>query len=375
MNATIVVVLILPILVVSLLVTVNTVFRTLKQWFPHFASQFFVITFLYFVYLYILLALSIYLLGEIIYEYTLALFIAHYFFKRVGKVLLVLTPFFMIFSVETSAILMDTPTKNILLIGISQFVLYLLVTQTPLRKKEWVFDLLFVLTTLISIQFRWDDIQVLQGKTPADIRVLGMLGSLFIVLVFNSYYSRREREVRNHREIILQSKKDLLTGAYNFTALNEVVELLETESQKVVVAMVDLDWFKKVNDEHGHLEGNTVLKDFVHLMRQQLLTKMSQLQFEIYRFGGEEFCLFFYDIPQEEVFQALDDFRSNLENEGIIIDGGLKIDQTFSAGIEVNDDYGKELLTTIARADAACYYSKQLGRNQITLYEKMDHKT
>ena len=82
MNATIVLVLILPILVVSLVITVDTVFRTLKQWFPNFESQFFVITFLYFVYLYILLALSTYLLGEIIYEYTLALFIAHYFLKK-----------------------------------------------------------------------------------------------------------------------------------------------------------------------------------------------------------------------------------------------------------------------------------------------------
>ena len=49
MNATIVLVLILPILVVSLVITVDTVFRTLKQWFPNFESQFFVITFLYFV--------------------------------------------------------------------------------------------------------------------------------------------------------------------------------------------------------------------------------------------------------------------------------------------------------------------------------------
>ena len=49
MNATIVLVLILPILVVSLVITVDTVFRTLRQWFPNFESQFFVITFLYFV--------------------------------------------------------------------------------------------------------------------------------------------------------------------------------------------------------------------------------------------------------------------------------------------------------------------------------------
>ena len=82
MNAAIVIVLILPVLVVSLVITVDTVFRTLKQWFPKFESQLGVITFLYFVYLYILIALSTYLLGEIIYEYTLALFIVHYFFKK-----------------------------------------------------------------------------------------------------------------------------------------------------------------------------------------------------------------------------------------------------------------------------------------------------
>ncbi|MFZ1353596.1 MAG: hypothetical protein WAS52_03395, partial [Enterococcus aquimarinus] len=61
--------------------------------------------------------------------------------------------------------------------------------------------------------------------------------------------------------------------------------------------------------------------------------------------------------------------------QGIIVDEDVRIDLTFSAGIASNDDYEKDLLTTIERADTACYYSKEFGRNQITLYEKLDNKT
>lgn len=57
------------------------------------------------------------------------------------------------------------------------------------------------------------------------------------------------------------------------------------------------------------------------------------------------------------------------------MDEDVRIDLTFSAGIASNDDYEKDLLTTIEVADTACYYSKEFGRNQITLYEKLDNQT
>ncbi|MFC4697844.1 GGDEF domain-containing protein [Enterococcus aquimarinus] len=375
MNAAIVIVLILPVLVVSLVITVDTVFRTLKQWFPKFESQLGVITFLYFVYLYILIALSTYLLGEIIFEYTLALFIAHYFFKKIGKILLAITPFFILLSVHTSGMLTNTSNWNILLLGLLQLVLYLIYNETPLVKKKWSFEILFLLTTYVSIYFRWNDIKNLQNELILDVRLLTLLGALIIVSVFNVYYNMREKEVRHHREVILQSKKDLLTGSYNFTALNEVIELLKNESVNVVVGMIDLDLFKTINDEHGHLVGNIVLKEFIDVLRGQLSLKIDATQFEIYRFGGEEFCLFFYDLSEKEVFTLLDDFSIRLKEQGIIVDEDVRIDLTFSAGIATNDDYEKDLLTTIERADTACYYSKEFGRNQITLYEKLDNKT
>lgn len=375
MNAAIVIVLILPVLVVSLVITVDTVFRTLKQWFPKFESQLGVITFLYFVYLYILIALSTYLLGEIIFEYTLALFIAHYFFKKIGKILLAITPFFILLSVHTSGMLTNTSNWNILLLGLLQLVLYLIYNETPLVKKKWSFEILFLLTTYVSIYFRWNDIKNLQNELILDVHLLTLLGALIIVSVFNVYYNMREKEVRHHREVILQSKKDLLTGSYNFTALNEVIELLKNESVNVVVGMIDLDLFKTINDEHGHLVGNIVLKEFIDVLRGQLSLKIDATQFEIYRFGGEEFCLFFYDLSEKEVFTLLDDFSIRLKEQGIIVDEDVRIDLTFSAGIATNDDYEKDLLTTIERADTACYYSKEFGRNQITLYEKLDNKT
>lgn len=355
------------ILIVSLLITVDTVFRILKQWVPHYVSQFFVISFLYFVYLYLLLALSTYLLGEIIYEYTLVFVIAYYFFKRMGAILLVMPPFFILFTVEISTLLIDTPKKNILLIGIIQILLYLFVNQMRIRKKKGVFALLFAFATIVSIQFSLNDIQALQAQTTADIRLLALLGSLVIVIFFEIYYNVREREVKKHQEAILQSKRDVLTDTYNYNALNEAVESLKVESKKVVIAMVDVDWFKKLNDEHGHLVGNIILKQFIYLMRKHLLSKISHSQFEIYRFGGEEFCLFFYELSQKEVFQLLDEFRKSLANEGLFINEELTIHLSFSAGIEGHDDYEKDLFTTIAKADAACYYSKKIGRGIITL--------
>ena len=84
---------------------------------------------------------------------------------------------------------MDTSSQNILLLGLLQFLLYWIFNLPILKKKKWNFPLLFTLATFLSIIFRWNDIQILQGKTSADIRLLAVLGSLFIVLVFNVYYN------------------------------------------------------------------------------------------------------------------------------------------------------------------------------------------
>ena len=366
--------LILPIFIISLLIAMDTIARMLQRWFPQRKHRFFIVSFLYMINLYLLITLSTTLLGGMIYEYTFIFIIAYYFFRELGQYLLLITPFFMLLDVESSFLFIDESVGMMILIGVIQIVLYLLVSRTSFGSRQGAFSVFFVFSNWISIQLRLPELQKINEQMRMDFRIPTVVGAFLIIFIFEHYYYMKERELSKTRTLLLQSKKDLLTDTYNFTALTEMIELLKTSQQKIVVSMVDLDCFKKVNDTHGHLTGNQVLKIFVQEMRRSFSQQLTREQFEIYRFGGEEFCLFFYELSESEVFQVLEDFRQKMTDEPLSVEDKLEVALTFSAGIETHTDHKNHLMKTIEEADRACYHSKKRGRNQITFSKDIEEK-
>ncbi|NLX63675.1 MAG: GGDEF domain-containing protein [Clostridiaceae bacterium] len=170
---------------------------------------------------------------------------------------------------------------------------------------------------------------------------------------------------------------DTLTGVLSRRALEQ--ELLKLGDRKYIIAMVDLDYFKKINDSYGHDIGDEVLK-----MVASVLNKTLQ-KAKVFRYGGEEFVVLFVGRGYNEVMKQLELVRRTIEKRPFIIrsdnrpvkkpdepakysksKGKGKINITVSIGLAQKTDSLKTSYDVIKKADEALYKSKQSGRNCIT---------
>ncbi|WP_409421021.1 sensor domain-containing diguanylate cyclase [Pseudaeromonas sp. ZJS20] len=207
--------------------------------------------------------------------------------------------------------------------------------------------------------FKWY-LMVEQEETPFDGRLwnsllTNLLLSLAIaagVLVvahftFRGYQQRLER----------MASTDKLTGAMNRQVFEEQLTVLHQLAVRrrhpLALAMLDLDYFKRVNDDFGHLVGDQVLKQFVQLC--WLGIRKSDL---LCRWGGEEFVLVLPDCPLAEAERLVEGLRSRLASQP------FKPPVTLSAGLVVVQE-GETVNQALQRADAALYRAKEAGRNRL----------
>lgn len=156
-------------------------------------------------------------------------------------------------------------------------------------------------------------------------------------------------------------RTDPLTGLYNRAALNEHLDMLlryaDSEGFALHVAMLDVDFFKSVNDTFGHQAGDQVLKRIASVIREGV----GSSDFAA-RYGGEEFTIVFTDRTLEEVRQVLERIRGNVELLHHPELEGRRV--TLSIGLH---PYGKGMEgdRLLEHADAYLYQAKRKGRNRI----------
>jgi len=166
---------------------------------------------------------------------------------------------------------------------------------------------------------------------------------------------------------------DTLTGLKNRHALSERLSRVLQGSRRAddcaehalpSICILDIDFFKRVNDDFGHLYGDEVLLLFAGLMKQTF----RENDF-LYRYGGEEFIVVLDCSTYEESMIALQRFRSVVEAYDFPQVGNI----TVSAGF-VGMSMGDLPSSIIDKADKALYYSKQNGRNQVNSYHDLIQK-
>lgn len=156
--------------------------------------------------------------------------------------------------------------------------------------------------------------------------------------------------------------RDSLTGLLKHADIKEQVAIeLERalrSGKPASVAMLDIDHFKQVNDNHGHAAGDSVIRALANLLRQRL-RRIDSLG----RYGGEEFLAVLPDCPPEQAQRILDEIRERFA-ELRFIAAGSEFSVTLSAGISSTrpDSSAGELLEL---ADRALYAAKDGGRNQV----------
>lgn len=164
---------------------------------------------------------------------------------------------------------------------------------------------------------------------------------------------------------------DELTGLLNrrrfFSQAETVIEQQKSHTQTLVFAVVDLDYFKKINDTYGHSGGDKVLVDFAELAMQHM-----DENDVIGRYGGEEFVILFpYALEKQEAVaqahQKLETLRLAFESH-VFPSLNQDLRMTFSVGLTTYQA-SESLEVTFKRADEALYRAKHSGRNQICMWQ------
>ncbi len=162
-----------------------------------------------------------------------------------------------------------------------------------------------------------------------------------------------------------ETQKDTLTSAYNRRYFDRRLSNILTDASKRAVSvsliLADLDRFKAINDEHGHLVGDEVLKMFADQLQKHV-----RAEDIVARFGGEEFAVILPDTRMEMAIAIAEKMRVWLNGNNWKIAGkpqSQKITASFGVAQSRPSDSAAEL---ISRADSCLYASKSSGRNRVT---------
>lgn len=161
---------------------------------------------------------------------------------------------------------------------------------------------------------------------------------------------------------------DELTKTYNRkhmnNMLNVAIEKFKQSNMVFSLAMIDLDHFKKVNDQYGHIIGDQVLETLTTMMKENIKERNS-----IFRYGGEEFIIYFPEKKAVDVSTIMERFRKAFNAHIFSVQDHL-FHVTFSAGILEIDDTYDTIEEVIESVDKALYVSKEGGRNRTTIYSR-----
>ncbi|UTC77190.1 diguanylate cyclase [Treponema sp. OMZ 799] len=157
---------------------------------------------------------------------------------------------------------------------------------------------------------------------------------------------------------------DTLTGAYTRkyfeVFFKNIIKNLYNSNSKFSLILYDLDKFKNINDNYGHLVGDIVLKK----VTQTILDSLNQGQI-LGRYGGEEFTIILPDTDSQKAFKTSEYFRKKIEN---LVFTEFDTAITISLGIATFPEHGKTTSELLTNADQALYNSKNTGRNKSTVW-------
>ena len=194
------------------------------------------------------------------------------------------------------------------------------------------------------------------------------------IRIFGAHFADRITDILLRRQateaLIQKATRDALTGLYNrgtiIERLKERLILSKRTGQPVSVILADIDFFKIINDRHGHLSGDEVLREVSYRLQTQLRDSDA-----LGRYGGEEFLFVLFPCDANAIETTAERFRHAVDAEPVIVPGGekKKIDVTISLGASSNEgQLGKNIDAFLKQADDALYCSKANGRNCVTFW-------
>lgn len=210
----------------------------------------------------------------------------------------------------------------------------------------------------------------LDNESETRIKAFELAADDFIAKPFNikELKVRVKRQIDRKRQIESILLMDELTQIFNRKYLEQSFAQLYEEYNRTgnpfCLVMLDIDYFKKVNDTYGHIIGDETLQKFASFVKGQV--RMNDV---FARFGGEEFTLLLPNTEHEDgeklVQRILDDFSKEVFHAN-----DSTFSCTFSAGIVQVEQSEKSIAFWLEKADQALYEAKQTGRNKVVISNK-----
>jgi diguanylate cyclase (GGDEF)-like protein len=185
-----------------------------------------------------------------------------------------------------------------------------------------------------------------------------------ILYMIISYFRDQERALSRRLQRLNESLQeevtlDILTGAYNRRAFNNIIERAISShviaELPCVLAIIDIDHFKRINDNYGHLKGDMVLK----ALGKHIKSKIREGD-TLIRYGGEEFVICFENMELDNAMEIMEKIRTTVEKLSLVKGETITISSGLSR-LQKGDSPSKLL----SRADVALYEAKDAGRNKI----------
>ncbi|UZK67222.1 GGDEF domain-containing protein [Sphingomonas sp. M1-B02] len=204
----------------------------------------------------------------------------------------------------------------------------------------------------------------------ADVASLAMsaVALLFLLIVAWAGYTAsraRQQALELAQQLRLAATIDELTGLLNrrafLAALDTEIARVSRSGAPLAIALVDLDYFKKVNDNFGHHAGDQVLRRFAEIAREKM--RAADM---LGRIGGEEFAVLMPDTDKVESGIAGERLREGIARRHIVLETGVLVPITVSVGV-AHYIPGETRDQLIIRADEALYEAKHSGRNRTRL--------
>ncbi len=251
---------------------------------------------------------------------------------------------------------------HLYIIGLAAAIFYLVPTYGNKRFTYEIFGIVtvFILEFVVKV-FKLQFPNLRDPALPYDTAfyLVNLLITTTVVLSATFLYSKETDSVWD--SLRYNMNHDALTGLYNRRFLERQIELIpDNKRRQYVIAMVDIDFFKKVNDTYGHEAGDAVLVKVAACLKET-----AQNENLAVRWGGEEFILYFPNTTPDKIFPLIESLRMRIENM-VIETGGKLIHVTITSGIATgmaDSNYEK----VIGNADEKLYLGKQRGRNRVII--------
>ena len=219
-----------------------------------------------------------------------------------------------------------------------------------------------------------DEVQQDAGRYRQLVSFLNRIVALDMSLAIESYHSQTINTLQETLETIqledealrykiaTDSLTKVASHSQALSVLDQAIRLAKRSGNPLCLCMVDLDHFKRINDNHGHLVGDAVLHDVAARMQAALR------HFDtVGRYGGEEFVIILEDTSLETARYVIERVRKRVGDTPVNVNG-TSVSVTLSAGISVYRP-GDTIASLIGRADIAMYSAKDAGRDRILIDE------